>query len=51
MGKLEDQNNTITVKKFYTMENQLVVVLPSEVAEIAKNVSVEKRNEVQTVLN
>jgi len=33
------------------MENQLVVVLPSEVAEIAKNVSVEKRNEVQTVLN
>lgn len=33
------------------MENQLVVVLPSEVAEIAKNVSVEKRNEVQAVLN
>lgn len=33
------------------MENQLVVALPSEVAEIAKNVSVEKRNEVQTVLN
>lgn len=33
------------------MENQLAVVLPSEVAEIAKNVSVEKRNEVQTVLN
>lgn len=33
------------------MENQLVVVLPNEVAEIAKNVSVEKRNEVQTVLN
>lgn len=33
------------------MENQLVVVLPIEVAEIAKNVSVEKRNEVQTVLN
>jgi len=33
------------------MENQLVVVLPKEVAEIAKNVSVEKRNEVQTVLN
>lgn len=32
------------------MENQLAV-LPSEVAEIAKNVSVEKRNEVQTVLN
>ena len=27
------------------MENQLV--LPGEVAEIAKNVSVEKRNEVQ----
>ena len=33
------------------MENQLVVGLPSEVAEIAKNVSVEKRNEVQSVLN
>lgn len=33
------------------MENQSVVVLPNEVAEIAKNVSVEKRNEVQSVLN
>lgn len=33
------------------MENQLAVVLPNEVAEIAKNVSVEKRNEVQNVLN
>jgi len=33
------------------MGNKLVVVLPSEVAEIAKNVSVEKRNEVQTILN
>jgi hypothetical protein len=33
------------------MENQLAVVLPNEVAEIAKNVSVEKRNEVQSVLN
>lgn len=33
------------------MENQLVVVLPNEVAEIAKNVSIEKRNEVQSVLN
>jgi hypothetical protein len=33
------------------MENQLAVVLPNEVAEIAKNVSVEKRNEVQTILN
>lgn len=32
------------------MENQLTV-LPVEVAEIAKNVSVEKRNEVQNVLN
>lgn len=32
------------------MENQLLV-LPIEVAEIAKNVSVEKRNEVQNVLN
>ena len=31
-------------------ENQLVV-LPQEVAQIAENVSVEKRNEVQTVLN
>lgn len=33
------------------METNEVVVLPSEVAEIAKNVSVEKRNEVQSVLN
>jgi hypothetical protein len=33
------------------MENELVVVLPNEVAEIAKNVSIEKRNEVQNVLN
>ena len=33
------------------MENQLAVVLPQEVAQIAENVSVEKRNEVQTVLN
>ena len=33
------------------MKNQLAVVLPNEVAEIAKNVSVEKRTEVQTVLN
>jgi hypothetical protein len=33
------------------MENQLVVVLPEEIAQIAANVSVEKRNEVQTVLN
>lgn len=33
------------------MENQLVVALPQEVAQIAENVSVEKRNEVQTVLN
>ena len=32
------------------MEN-LVVVLPTEVAKIAENVSVEKRNEVQSVLN
>ena len=31
-------------------ENQLVV-LPQEVAQIAENVSLEKRNEVQTVLN
>lgn len=33
------------------MENQLIQVLPAEVAQIAENVSVEKRNEVQTVLN
>lgn len=32
------------------MENQ-IMVLPTEVAQIAENVSVEKRNEVQTVLN
>jgi hypothetical protein len=33
------------------MENQLIQVLPVEVAKIAKNVSIEKRNEVQSVLN
>lgn len=34
------------------MEEQgLVLVLPAEVAQIAANVSVEKRNEVQSVLN
>lgn len=33
------------------MENQLVEVLPVEVAQIAQNVSIEKRNEVQSVLN
>lgn len=33
------------------MENQLVAVLPQEVSQIAENVSVEKRNEVQSVLN
>lgn len=33
------------------MENQLIEVLPAEVAQIAQNVSVEKRNEVQIVLN
>lgn len=33
------------------MENKLVVVLPQEVAKIAENVSAEKRNEVQAVLN
>jgi hypothetical protein len=33
------------------MENQITVSLPQEVAQIAENVSVEKRNEVQTVLN
>jgi hypothetical protein len=33
------------------MENQLSLALPQEVAQIAENVSVEKRNEVQAVLN
>jgi hypothetical protein len=33
------------------MEKQLSLVLPAEVAQIAENVSVEKRNEVQSVLN
>jgi len=33
------------------MGNQLIEVLPAEVAQIAQNVSVEKRNEVQSVLN
>lgn len=33
------------------MENQLTEMLPAEVAQIAQNVSVEKRNEVQSVLN
>lgn len=33
------------------MNDQIKVVLPADVAEIAKNVSVEKRNEVQDVLN
>lgn len=33
------------------MENQLIEVLPAGVAQIAENVSVEKRNEVQSVLN
>ncbi len=33
------------------MENQTIATLPAEVAQIAENVSVEKRNEVQTVLN
>lgn len=33
------------------MENQLIEVLPAEVAQIAQNVSLEKRNEVQSVLN
>lgn len=33
------------------MENQLIELLPAEVAQIAQNVSVEKRNEVQSVLN
>lgn len=33
------------------MENQTIEVLPAEVAQIAQNVSVEKRNEVQSVLN
>lgn len=33
------------------MENQLIEALPAEVAQIAQNVSVEKRSEVQNVLN
>jgi len=33
------------------MENNLIETLPSEVAQIAQNVSTEKRLEVQTVLN
>lgn len=33
------------------MENQSIEMLPAEVAQIAQNVSVEKRNEVQVVLN
>ncbi len=33
------------------MDNKLIEVLPAEVAQIAENVSIEKRNEVQTVLN
>lgn len=33
------------------MGNQLIEVLPAEVAQIAQNVSIEKRNEVQSVLN
>lgn len=33
------------------MENKLIEVLPAEVAQIAQNVSLEKRNEVQSVLN
>jgi hypothetical protein len=36
--------------KIIIMENQLVV-LPDEISQIAANVSVEKMNEVQTVLN
>ena len=33
------------------MEDQLIKVLPEEVVQIAQKVSVEKRNEVQSVLN
>jgi hypothetical protein len=33
------------------MENQVIEMLPAEVAKIAEGVSVEKRTEVQTVLN
>lgn len=33
------------------MKNQLIEVLPAEVAQIAENVSLEKKNEVQSVLN
>lgn len=33
------------------MENEIMVVLPTEVEQLAQSVSVEKRNEVQSVLN
>ena len=33
------------------MDKKLIEVLPAEVAQIAENVSIEKRNEVQLVLN
>jgi len=33
------------------MKNELIVVLPQEVEQLAQGVSIEKRNEVQTVLN
>lgn len=33
------------------MENQSIQILPKEVEQIAQNVSIEKRNEVQSVLN
>lgn len=33
------------------MENQIITAMPEEVAQIAKGVSEEKRNEVQAVLN
>ena len=33
------------------MENQLIEVLPAKVAQITQNVSIEKRNEVLSVLN
>jgi hypothetical protein len=40
----------VRAKIIHTMENKLAV-LPQEVEQLAKSVSVEKRNEVQAVLN
>jgi hypothetical protein len=48
--QLINGSQNYNINKSKKMENQLTI-LPIEVAEIAKNVSVEKRNEVQSVLN